>query len=445
MKTSRLIKHFITILCLLYPAYSRGSDQIPAPPQKQPIALVGGDIHTVSGDVIEKGTILFDKGKIVAVGNNVTVPSDAVAVNISGKQVYPGMIECISQLGLVEINAVRATVDYRELGTLNPNVRAEVAVNPDSERIPVTRSNGIALAVTVPTGGLIPGKSALIKLDGWTWEDMTVKAPIGMVINWPRIQSTMAYGMSSSQDNRRLQVKQQLEVLDKLFREARAYKKAREASDKKGVPSHKTDVRLEALLPVLDRELPVWIVANSIQEIESSIEWADREQVKMVLVGGADAPRAKELLKHKNIPVIVAPVLRLPNRRHADYDEQFTVPLKLYEAGIPFCIAGGSGYGNERNLPYHAAMAAAFGLPKDIALKTLTQFAAELLGVGDRVGTLDTGKDATLIVTDGDPLEITTQVEKMYIQGREVDLNDRQKMLYNKYREKYSQMSEAVK
>jgi len=159
-----------------------------------------------------------------------------------------------------------------------------------------------------------------------------------------------------------------------------------------------------------------------------------------VLVGGADAPQAAELLKRKGIPVVVTPILRLPSRLDSDYDEQYTVPLKLYEAGIPFCIAGGSPEGNERNLPYHAAMAAAFGLPKDIALKSVTLFAAQILGVGDRVGSIEKGKDATLIVTDGDPLEITTHVEKLYIQGRDVDLNNRQKMLYAKYNEKYRQL-----
>ena len=253
------------------------------------------------------------------------------------------------------------------------------------------------------------------------------------------MRATQAYGKQKSRDKHREQIKKQLDALEKTFRDARAYKTARDAAGQKGIPFHKTDVRWEAMIPVLNRELPVWVSANSIQEIESAVDWAGREQVNMVLVGGADAPAAADLLKRNNIPVIVTPVLRLPNRRDADYDEQFTVPLKLYNAGIPFCIAGGSGMANDRNLPYHAAMAAAFGLPKDEALKSLTLYAAQILGVDDRTGSLEAGKDATMIVTDGDPLEITTHVEKLYIQGREVDLNNRHKTLWHKYSEKYRQ------
>ncbi len=434
----RKILFFVCFLLLSVDSY--GTNQIPAPSQKQQVALVGGIIHTVSGPVIEKGTILFDKGKIVDLGARVTIPPDAVTVDITGKHVYPGLIEANSQLGLVEINSVRGTLDYRETGTINPNVQAETAVNPDSERIPVTRANGIALAVAMPTGGLISGKAAVIMLDGWTWEDMTLKAPVGMVINWPQMRVTGAYGMQKSQDQQREQIKKQIDVLEKTFRDARAYKTARDTAGKKGIPFHKTDVRWEAILPVLNGELPVWIWANRLQEIVTAVEWADREQVKMVLVGGADAHRAVDLLKRKNIPVIVTPILRLPYRRHSEYDEPFTIPSLLNKAGIRFCIAGGSENGNERNLPYHAAMAAAYGLPRDEALRSITQYAAEILGVGNRVGTLEIGKDATLIVTDGDPLEITTRTEKLYIQGREVDLNNRQKMLYQKYREKYRQM-----
>ena len=440
MKIKCFDGQIILVLALMFFSFEvQGSDQIPAPPQKHPIALTGGTIHTVSGGIIHNGIIIFDKGKITDMGFAITVPTDAVRVDISGKHVYPGLIESVSRLGLAEINAVRATLDYRETGTINPNVRAETAVNPDSERIPVTRSNGIALAVAAPQGGLISGKAALIMLDGWTWEDMTLKAPVCMVINWPRMRATQAYGKQKSRDKHREQIKKQLDALEKTFRDARAYKTARDAAGQKGIPFHKTDVRWEAMIPVLNRELPVWVSANSIQEIESAVDWAGREQVNMVLVGGADAPAAADLLKRNNIPVIVTPVLRLPNRRDADYDEQFTVPLKLYNAGIPFCIAGGSGMANDRNLPYHAAMAAAFGLPKDEALKSLTLYAAQILGVDDRTGSLEAGKDATMIVTDGDPLEITTHVEKLYIQGREVDLNNRHKTLWHKYSEKYRQ------
>ncbi len=391
------------LLLLLIAGAASGSDQIPAPPQKGPIALVGGTIHTVSGPVIERGTILFDRGKVVEAGDRVDIPDDAVRVDVTGKHVYPGMIEAGSRLGLIEIGAVRGTVDVAELGNINPNIRAETAINPDSERIPVTRSNGVALA-------------AVIMLDGWTWEDMTIKAPSGMVINWP-----------GGKEGR--------EELEKAFREARAYRAAHEAGEKKNAPFHKADVRWEALLPVLRGELPLWVSVNGARNIESAVEWADREQVKMVILGGNEAHRVADLLKRKNIPVIVTTVQREPGRSEAGYDDPYTLASRLHRAGVRFCIAGGE----ERNLPYHAGLAAAYGLPREEALRAVTQYAAEILGIGDRAGTLEKGKDATIMVTTGDPLEPATVVEKLYIQGRDIDLSDKQKTLYRKYREKYRQ------
>ncbi len=407
---------FLTLamfLCLVQGS-SSASNQIPGAPQKRPIALVGGTVHTVSGPTIEKGVVLFDKGKIVAVGTDVPIPANAVRVDISGKHVYPGLIEANSDIGLREISSVRGTVDALELGTLNPNLRAETAVNPDSEHIPSTRSNGIALAATFPGGGIISGQAAVIMLDGWTWEQMTLNAPAGMAINWPT-------------------TKEGREELEEAFRAARAYRIAKEARNGNTAPFHKTDMRWEAMIPVLRGEVPVWVRTGGARNIEAAVEWADREGVRMTLFGGSDADRVADLLRRKNVPVVVTPVLRRPSRADAGFDDPFTLAEKLRRAGVRFCIAGGE----ERNLPYHAALAAAYGLPKEEALKSVTLYAAEILGVADRVGSLETGKDATLMVTDGDPLEIVTRVERMYIQGRETDLSDKHKMLYEKYQEKY--------
>ncbi len=312
---------------------------------------------------------------------------------------------------------MRGTVDNAELGAVNPSLKSETAVNPDSEHIPSTRSNGIALAATFPGGGLISGQAAIIMLDGWTWERMTLKAPAGMVVNW-----------TSRKEGR--------DGLEKAFRDARAYRTAREAKGGKDAKPLKTDARWEAMIPVLRGETPVWVQAEGVRNIEAAVEWADREGVKMVLFGGSEADRAAGLLKSKNIPVVITPVMRRPFREDDGFDDPFTFADKLRRAGVRFCIAGGE----ERNLPYHAALAAAYGLPKEDALKSVTLYAAEILGVGDRAGSLDKGKDATLIVTNGDPLEITTRIERMFIQGREVDLGDKHKMLYEKYQAKYKQM-----
>ncbi|RMD97470.1 MAG: amidohydrolase, partial [Calditrichaeota bacterium] len=284
------------------PSPAVASDQIPAPPQAKPIALVGGTLHTLTHGTIENGTLLFDKGKIVAVGTQVEVPADAIKVDISGKHVYPSLIESNSTLGLTEINAVRATRDFAETGSINPNVRAEVAINPDSEHFPVTRANGVGLAVTHPLGGLIAGKAAFIQLDGWTWEDMTLKAPVGMVLNWPRMTVISAWWMRQTPEQQKKQIKKNLKTLEKAFKDAMAYKVAREAAHQKGVPFHEVDERWEAMIPVLNGELPVYVNANEIKQILAAVDFADRWKLKMVLVGGADADRAIDLLKRKNIP-----------------------------------------------------------------------------------------------------------------------------------------------
>jgi imidazolonepropionase-like amidohydrolase len=431
----KILIFFFTIINVLY---VWGSESIPAPPQKKPIALVNAVIHPVTESVINDGTILFDKGLITDLGTTVAIPEDAVTIDLQGKHVYPGMIESYSQLGLTEIGAVRSTNDYTELGQINPNVNAQVALNPESEYFPVTRANGIAMAITLPTGGIISGKSALIKMDGWTWEDMTVKAPVSMVMHWPQLQIQSGWWRKPVKEQRK-DINKNKELVEQTIKDARAYMAAREAAKHKGVPFHKKDLKLEALIPVFKGELPLWITANSLIQIESAVSWAEEQKLKIVLVGGTDAIYATELLKEKNIPVIITSILKLPVHRDSDIDEPFTLPLKLHDAGIKFCIAA-TGASSVRNLPYHAAKAAAYGLPKEEALKAVTIYPAEIIGVADKVGSLEKGKEATLMITDGDPLEITTQIEKLYIQGREIDLRNKHKQLYLKYQERYQQI-----
>ena len=408
--------------------------QIPAPPQQQPIALLNATVHSVTSEPIETASMLFDKGKVVDIGTNIEIPSSAVKIYLKGKHVYPGLIESHSQLGLTEIGAVDVTNDYAERGDINPSVRAEVAVNPDSEHIPVARANGIALAVAAPRGGLIAGRSALIMTDGWTWKQMTFKAPLSMIVNWPNMGT---YGDDDASKQQQERITKRIELLDKAIEDARGYMKAL-GSPTTDARFSRTDVRWEAMVPVLRGELPVWIEADSLLEIEAAISWADKHKLKVVLVGGREAPHCADLLKQKDIPVVVTSVLSLPSRRDADFDEPFTLPLRLYVAGVKFCIASG-GASAVRNLPYHAAKAAAYGLPKDEALRAITLYPAQIMGVEDRVGSLEKGKDATLIVTDGDPLEITTRVHELFIQGRRIDLANKHKRLYDKYRQRYRQ------
>ncbi len=431
------------LLALILPAAVTlsASDQLPAAPQARPVVIRGATIHPVSGPAIADGMLLFDRGKIIALGREVAVPADAVVVEAAGKHVYPGLIAASSRLGLVEIDYVRQTSDESESGELNPNVRAERAINPDSERIPVTRTNGVALAAVLPEGGLISGMGALVRLDGWTWEEMTMRAPLCLAINWPQAGGHVGLIDPESRKQRRERIAGQIDRLDRAFEQARAYRASRRANGAAKPTRGGLDQRWEALLPVLEGQVPVWIAADYLRDIEAAVEWSARQGLRMVLVGGMEAPRAAALLKAHGVPVLAGPIHRLPLGPDEPFDDPFTLPARLQAAGLEFCIIGSPASGNDRNLPFQAATAAAYGLPPEEALKAVTLYPARIMGIGDRAGSLEPGKDATLLIADGDPLEAATTVEALYIEGREVDLDSRQKQLYRKYQEKYRRLT----
>jgi imidazolonepropionase-like amidohydrolase len=421
---------------------AQANPEIPGKPQTEPIALVGGTIHVVSGPAIENGTILFDQGKITAVGKEVAIPKDAEVIDVAGRHVYPGLIHAYSGIGLVEIDGVRATKDFIEVGRINPNVKAQVAFNPDSELIPVARASGVLLALSVPQGGLLAGQSALMMLDGWTYEDMTLKAPVAIHVNWPHLTASAARWQDDESEGPLPDRNELLEELRKTFRDARAYHQAKSARAKQP-----QDLRLEALGPVLERRTPLFVLADEVRQIQSAVAFAEREKLRLAIVGGYDALRCVELLKKHDVPVIISRVPRLPMRRGDAYDDPFTLPERLRQAGIKFCIAGADRFqaSSVGNLPYGAGMAAAHGLPRDIALRSVTLSVAEIFGVADRVGSLDRGKDATLLVADGDLLETPTRVERAFIQGRDVDLSNRHKRLWRKYQEKQRRIEAATR
>ena len=437
MKRTNILLLISVFLCS---ACALASDAIPAAKQKKPIALIGGTIHTVSGAVLENATILFDKGRIVALGMNVSIPANAERINVAGKHVYPGIIDSYTSMGLTEIGSVRGTIDQSETGLINPNVRVEVAVNPESDLIPVARANGVAITATMPSGGLISGLGAALMLDGWTWEDLTLKRGIGLVVNWPSMVYTPSPRFRVTKEEWQKQRDDQLKALREAFADARAYMTARAAEKQKGVPVHDSDPRWQAMIPVLQGTIPVFVEANELTQIQSAITWAGNEGVKLVLVGGRDAWMVRDQLKAKDIPVIITDIQSPPSRIWQGYNEVFTLPMRLQQAGVRFCITGEGSPSNSRNTAYHAANAAAYGLPKDEALKSVTLYAAQILGIADKVGSLEVGKDATLIVTTGDPLEPQSVTESMFIQGKKIDLNNKHQQLYLKYKEKYRQL-----
>ena len=400
------------------------------------VAIVGGTAHTVSGPDIENATILIEGGLITSVGPGLHIPQGARVIRAEGLHVYPGLIDIDTAVGLTEIGSVAGGNDVIETGKINPGVRAEVAVNPESELIPVTRANGITHVLTAPAGGIISGTSALIRLDGWTWEEMAAAAPAAMHVDYPaypREEPGFSLEPPKSKEEKLEERKDDLRQLAETFEAARAYRTAR--SEGSGDP----DPALEAMLPVLDGRIPVIVSASEVREIKEAVQWARREGVRMILRSAQDYWHLADFLAENRIPVIVGPVLSDNFREDEPYDTAYTGPLKLHEAGVPFCIVNGGDRfdaAHTRNLPYQAAMAAAFGLPRKEALKAVTLYPARILGVDSRLGSIEPGKSATLIITDGDPLEIRTHVLRELIDGHEVDLMNRHLRLYEKYRDR---------
>jgi imidazolonepropionase-like amidohydrolase len=420
---------------------SAQSRQVPAPAQSQPIIIHSATIHTVSGDAITNGYVVFEDGDITSVGQG-SPPNiqDAIRRDATGLHVYPGLIAANTNLGLTETGAVPITQDFNEFGDFTPETRSIIAVNPDSDLLPVARANGILTAVTSPSGGVIAGRNAIIRLDGWTWEDLAIQQEAGMMLSWPsmRGRGRRFFGGGRPQANpeeRKKRYQESLEKIEKFFENATAYLKAKEHN-----ATLETDLRFEAMRPFVNGVKPIFVLASSQSQIEEAVAFSQRHHLKIIIVGGFEADRASSTLAKHNVPVIVNGLHRMPSARHAAYDEPFTLPRRLHEAGVPFCIASGTGSAHERNLNHIAATASAYGLPKREALRSITLNAAEILGLGDTHGSIETGKTATLIVTTGDPLEITTDVILAYIDGRTIDLGSRQKQMYLKYREKYKQL-----
>lgn len=396
--------------------------------------LGGADLHTISHGVIEKGEILVRDGKIAALGVRVDAPAGVQRIALDGKQVYPGLIASDSLLGLTEVDAVRATVDIAESGAINPNARSLVAIDADSELLPVARSNGVLTVHVVPRpgeDGLLTGQSALIKLDGWTWEDMTLVASVGVHLAWPSTR-TPPWLPAPAQEKAAEAARRKFAAIDAAFRDARSYQAARKQN-----PQSPTDLRWEAMLPVLEGRQPLFVHANEAVQIRDALALAQREKLRLVLVGGMDAWHFADTLKARGIAVILGSAHQLPQRRWESYDSVYTAAGKLAAAGVRLAIANEGGASDERNLPYQAASYAAFGLGRDAALRAITLGPAEILGVDQRLGSLEVGKDATLFVADGDALESFTKVERAWIQGREVDMSNKQTRLYEKYRGKY--------
>ena len=420
-----------------------GNNQIPGTEQKRPILLRGGTLHTVTGDVLEEYDLLFAEGKIITIDEQIQPSPETDVLDIYGKHVIPGFIAGYTRIGLTEISAVKQTNDHSEIGEINPNVRANVAYNPDSDLIPVTRSNGVLAVNSAPTSGRIADQSSVMYMDGWTWEDATLKHPSGLNLNWPSMRFNFRKDAKKKEKEQREGYNKAIRDMDLLVRDVRAYHHRKNAKERKAEHKQKSDLRLESMIPFIVFKEPIHVKANNVRQIEAAAKWSTKHDLNIVIVGGADAWRIPEVLVEKNIPVILLGVQNTPRRRFEPIHTPYKVPAMLQKAGVHFCISLDPGYpmdGHVRTLPDEAMRAASWGLTKDQALRAITLSAAEILGVDEQIGSLDLGKDATFFISDNEPLTQSNHPIKAYIQGREIDLSDRQKNLWNKYKEKYRRL-----
>jgi imidazolonepropionase-like amidohydrolase len=422
-----------------------GTFKLPGLNAKGKYAIVGATVHPVTGEALTHAAVVIVDGKITSVIKNidrkdVDFPMGTKVIDATGLHLYPGMIDAGTVLGLTELGSARETHDFAEGGDFQPDLRASTGINPDSELIPVTRANGVTAVVTRPTGAIVAGQGALINLSGWVPKEMTLVDPLALCVEFPVAMPTITGDPSLPAVGRALARKQRderIRRLKDLFKQAAAHDEARKQN-----PELPGNPRLEALAPYLRGEKPVIIQANRKQEILDTLKLADELKVKVIISGGVDAWKVADELKKRQVPVIVGPIMTMPQENYDPYDAPFACPAKLYEAGVKFCIRS-AGSTNSRNLPYEAAMAASYGLPVDEALKAVTLYPAQILGVSEQLGSIEPGRRANLVLTNGDLLQASTQVEAIFIDGRPLEPTSKQTKLYERYRERLQEVKDG--
>ena len=437
---SRRLLYFLNFIYFLYLISLPLAHAQSSPPSAY--AITHGKIFTLAGPPIEDGTLVIRDGKIAAVGASVEVPAGAQVLDAKGLQVYPGLFDAVTQMGLSEIGAVSATVDSTETGSFNPDVVAATAVSPSSEHIPVTRASGIAEVLAVPGEGggfgggrgILGGQASAFHLAGWTMEDMQIKRSAAMVLNWPEIQTeTFDFATFSRKERPYTDAKQEFErQVNELTDWIDRAKHYSQAMEKGSAAKYDRDLKLEALVPVVRGELPLLVFADRARDIRNAVEFCEKQKLRMIVAGGEEAYKVKDLLRSKDIPVILRPMLSLPNEEDDPYDRLLSQPAELSAAGVKFAIAS---FDNSfaRRLGQNAANAVAHGLPYEEGLKAVTLYPAEILGLSGQLGTLEQGKLANVIVTNGDPLELTTDIKYLFIKGQPTSLENRHYSLYKKY------------
>ena len=413
----------------------------PAKEFKGKTFITNGTIHVGNGTVIENGTVVISNGKITSVGAGAGSPgSDARVIDAKGKHVYPGLILANTDIGLKEIaNGVRASNDYTELGEFNSNIRAITAYNTDSRVMAVLRSNGILLASVAPQGGSVSGSSTIVQLDAWNWEDAAYQMDAGMHITLPsfisrgggrRFAGFPGFPGAGGADGGKSAL-EKVEEIKSFFRQAKAYIQE---------PVHSNvNLKLEAMRPLIEKKQKLFVHGDQIKQMLIAIDFAKEFGVDVVIVGGSESFQIADLLKVNNISVILDQCLNLPATEDDDIDQPFKTPAALQKAGVLYCISDDDANTRYRNLSYNAGIAATFGLTKEEALSAITLNAAKILGVEGKTGSIEVGKDANIVVSEGDLLDMkSSTVTDALIQGRQISLDNKQKQLYERYKHKYS-------
>jgi imidazolonepropionase-like amidohydrolase len=422
---------FGILFCVIFTGFVYSQNPSPAKDQDKPVLISNATVHIGNGLIITNGAVAFTKGKIVAVGEVSKLGIDVAGydkIDAQGKDVYPGFIALNTILGLSEIEAARATNDYAEVGSLNPDVRAIIAYNTDSKVPATVRSNGVLLAQIVPQGGLISGQSSVVELDGWNWEDAAYKMDEGIHLNWPYMSINRA-SATETDEVQRERIQKNLNNLNDLFKNAKAYSQIKNPAEK--------NLKWESMRGLFDGSKKLYVHAYNVKEITAAVNFCKEYGVKMVLVGGNDAWRTTDLLKEQNIPVVLGRSHSLPIRDDEDIDMPYKLPVILQQAGINYCISI-DGFWQVRNISFNAGTPVAYGLTKEQALMAITNNAAKILGIDKQVGTIEAGKDATLFISDGDALDMrTSNLTQAFIRGKNINLDNIQKQLYKKYMDKY--------
>jgi imidazolonepropionase-like amidohydrolase len=396
--------------------------------QSKKIILKSANVHVGNGSVLNNANVVIDNGKITEVTSNAVNESGAEVLDLKGKHIYPGLICVDSRLGLEEIEAVRATLDYSEVGELNPNIRSVIAYNTDSKIIPTVRSNGVLLALSVPEGGIIPGTSSVMKLDGWNWEDAAYKIDVATQLNWPSMRVRNAWWAAPA-DEQRKQSAENMAMIKRFFDEAKAYSQLDKPAS--------TNLKFEAMKSVFNGSRKLFISAGTAKEITSSILFAESYGITPVILGAQEAYMVADFLKEHNVSVIYTNPHSLPATEDEDVDMPYKVAKILKEKGVLYALSI-NGSWQQRNLPFIAGTTAAYGLTKEEALQSITLNAAKILGIDKTTGSVEVGKDANLVISEGDILDMrTSQITMAFIQGANIDLDNKQKELYRTYMEKY--------